>query len=132
MLPFFPISITARDYALFHQWIADKKAPEGYYKSVMDPSKTKFKENEIAKLLGEGITYGSQSYYLQELDIIYSSGSYGQVGYSDMKSGVSVIFLQDWAVNAEVDKFIETRDRAIAVIEHLRKHQDPRIFRSRF
>ena len=85
----------------------------------MDPSKTKFQENEIAQLLGEGITYGSQSYYLQELDLIYSSGSYGQIGYSDMKSGVSVIFLQDWAVNAEVDTFFETRDRAIAVIQYL-------------
>ena len=130
--PNYGISITARDYALFHQWIAQGKAPDGYYKSVTDPGKTKFQENETAQLLGKGITYGSHSYYLQELDIIYSSGSYGQIGYSDMKSGVAVIFLQDWAVNAEIDKYFETRDRAIAVIQYLRRNAEPRSSRMRF
>ena len=118
--PSYGISITARDYALFHKWIAQGKAPKSYYASAMDTSKTKFGENEAGKLLGKGITYGSQSYYLHEHDVLYSSGSFGELGYSDMKSGVSVVYLQDWAVNAELEKFFETRDRALAIIYHLR------------
>jgi CubicO group peptidase (beta-lactamase class C family) len=129
--PAYGISITARDYALFHQWIAQRKGPQSYYASAMDMSKTKFGENETAKLLGKGITYGSQSYYMQENDVIYSSGSYGQVGYSDMKTGVSVVFLQDWAVNAELEKFFATRDRALAIITYLRAKSQPGILRGR-
>jgi CubicO group peptidase (beta-lactamase class C family) len=130
--PNYGISLTARDYALFHQWIAQGKAPKSYYASVMDPSKTKFSENEVAQLLGGGITYGSQSYYLKEQDVIYSSGSYGELGYSDMETGISVVFLQDWAVNTEIDKYFVTRERAIAIIDHLRLYSDPRKMRSRF
>lgn len=123
--PAYGISISARDYALFHQWIAQGKAPKSFYASAMDTSKTKFGENETGKLLGKGITYGSQTYYLQEHDVMYSSGSYGQVGYSDMQNGVSVVFLQDWAVNAELEKFFDTRDRALAIIYHLRAKTAP-------
>lgn len=118
--PSYGISISARDYALFHQWIAQGKAPKSYYASTLDTSKTKFGENEIAALLGEDIIYGSQSYYLKDDDVLFSSGSFGQVGYSDLKTGVSVVFLQDWAVNAELDKFFTTRDRALAIIQYLR------------
>lgn len=118
--PAYGISISARDYALFHQWLAQRKGPKSYYGSALDKSKTKFGENETAKLLGEGITYGSQSYYLQEHDVLYSSGSFGQLGYSDMKTGATVVFLQDWAVNAELDKFFDTRDRALHIIGALR------------
>jgi CubicO group peptidase (beta-lactamase class C family) len=114
------ISISTRDYALFHQWIAQMKAPKSYYASFTDESKDKFSQNEVAKLLGEGIIYGSQTYYLSDLDIAYSSGSFGQLGYSDFKNGVSIVFLQDWAVNAELDKFFITRDRAISIINYLR------------
>jgi hypothetical protein len=95
----------------------------------MDTSKTKFGENETAKLLGGGTTYGSQSYYLQKHDVLYSSGSFGQIGYSDMQSGVSVIFLQDWAVNAELKKFFESRDRALAIINYLRAKSQPGFLR---
>ena len=114
------ISITARDYALFHQWIAQNKAPKSYYAALKDETKDKFGQNDVAKLFGEGIVYASQSYYLKDLDIVYSSGSYGQVGYSDLRTGVSVVFLQDWAVNVELGKFFTTRDRAIAIIKFLR------------
>ena len=67
--PSYGISISARDYALFHQWIAQGKAPKSYYASFTDLSKDKFGQNEIAQLLGEGIIYGSQTYYLSDLDI---------------------------------------------------------------
>ncbi len=118
--PSYGISISARDYALFQQWIAQRKAPKSYYLSAMDTSKTKFGENDTGKLLGGNLTYGSQSYYLYESDVLYSSGSFGQIGYSDMQDGIAVIFLQDWAVNAELEKFFECRDRALAIINHLR------------
>ena len=36
----------------------------------MDTRKTKFGENETGKLLGQGVTYGSQTYYLEEHDLI--------------------------------------------------------------
>ena len=129
--PAYGISITARDYALFHQWIAQRKGPKSYYASAMDTSKTKFGENETGKLLGKDITYGSQTYYMQEHEVVYSSGSYGQVGYSDMMTGVSVVFLQDWAVNAELEKFFDTRDRALAIITYLRAKSQPGILRGR-
>ena len=129
--PAYGISISARDYALFHQWLAQRKGPKSYYASAMDASKTKFGENETGKLLGEGITYGSQSYYLQEHDVLYSSGSFGQIGYSDMRSGVSVIFLQDWAVNAELEKYFESHDRALAIINYLRAGSSPGILLGR-
>ncbi len=118
--PSYGISISARDYALFHQWIAQGKAPKSYYKSAMDTSKTEFSKNEIGRSLGGGITYGSQTYYMKDKGVLYSSGSFGQLGYSDMKSGASVIFLQDWAVNAELDKYYETRERALKIFEELR------------
>ena len=118
--PSYGISISARDYALFHQWIAQGKAPESYYASVTDPSKTKFGEDEIAQGTFPGVRYGSQSYYIHGNDVIFSSGSYGQSGYSDLKTGVAVIFLSDWAVNWEVDKGLDNRYRAIAIINYLR------------
>ncbi len=114
------ISMTARDYALFHQWIAEGKAPKSYYKSATDASKTKFGGDETGKLFGGGITYGSQSYYMADHNVLYSQGSYGQQGFSDLSTGVSVIFMQDWAVNAEMDKLLESRDKALAIIHYLR------------
>ena len=123
--PSYGISISARDYALFHQWIAQGKAPKSYYASALDVTKTKFGENETSKLIATGVTYGSQSYYMGEHNILYSSGSFGQVGYSDMKTGVAVVFLQDWAVNWEVDKGFDTRDRALSIIYHLRAVSAP-------
>ena len=119
--PSYGISISARDYALFHQWIAQGKAPKSLYESFTDESKDEFGKNEIAQLLGKNIIYGSQTYFLSEQNIAYSSGSYGELGYSDLENGVSVVFLQDWAVNAELDKFHATRDRAVAIIEYLRQ-----------
>lgn len=118
--PSYGISISARDYALFHQWIAEGGVPKSYYASVTDPTKTKLGEDEIASATFPGVRYGSQSYYIVENDVIYSSGSYGQNGYSDMKSGVAVVFLSDWAVNWEVAKGDDNRYRALAIINHLR------------
>lgn len=69
------ISISARDYALFHQWIASFKAPPSYYASVKDPTKNKLAENELAAPILPGVRYGSQSYYIVDDGVIFSSGS---------------------------------------------------------
>jgi CubicO group peptidase (beta-lactamase class C family) len=119
--PSYGISTSARDYALFHQWIAQGKAPKSYYASVTDVKKSKFsKTNPLANSTFPGVEYGSQSYYIAENDVIYSSGSFGQQGYSDLKTGLSIVFLSDWAVNWEVAKGNANRERAIAIINHLR------------
>ena len=88
------ISISLRDYALFHQWLAQGKGPKSYYASARDASKTKIQENEFGALYSKGtpITYGSQTWYLAQHDILMSYGSYGQVGLSDMKTGVPSSF----------------------------------------
>ena len=124
--PCYGISVSARDYALFHQWIAQGKAPKSYYASVMDVKKSMFsKTNPLASSTFPGVEYGSQSYYIAEHDVLFSSGSYGQNGYSDLKTGVSVVFLSDWAVNWEVAKGNANRERAIAIINHLRLKSSP-------
>ena len=124
--PCYGISTSARDYALFHQWIAQGKAPKSYYASVMDTKKSMFsKTNPLAKSTFPGVEYGSQSYYIAENDVIYSSGSFGEQGYSDLKTGISIIFLSDWAVNWEVAKGNANRARAIAIINHLRLESSP-------
>jgi hypothetical protein len=82
-------------------------------------------QDETGKLFGTGITYGSQTYYMKEHDVLYSQGSFGQQGFSDMKTGLAVIFMQDWAVNAEMDKLIASRDKALAIIQYLRAQTHP-------
>lgn len=124
--PCYGISTSTRDYALFHQWIAQGKAPKSYYASVTDIKKSKFsKTNPLANSTFPGVEYGSQSYYILEDDVIFSSGSYGQQGYSDLKTGISIVFQSDWAVNWEVDKGNANRERAIAIINHLRLDSSP-------
>ena len=124
--PSYGISTSARDYALFHQWIAQGKAPKSFYTSVMDIKKSKMsKTSPLAKSTFPGVEYGSQSYYIAEDDLIYSSGSYGQQGYSDLKTGIAVIFQSDWAVNWEVDKGNIGRKRATAIINYLRSKSSP-------
>lgn len=117
--PAYGISMTLRDYGLFHQWIAEGNAPQSFYQSVTDISKDGVSKK--LSFLPDQVVYGSQTYYLPEQDVIYSQGSMGQNGYSDMVSGISVIFLQDWATNFEPSKYLETHKRAMAIIGYLRE-----------
>ena len=121
--PAYGISTTLRDYALFHQWIAEGKAPKSFYASVQDVDKDLLAESEKGKgmkaALGTPITYGSQGWYLPEHKIILSVGSYGQLGFSDLDSGISVVFMQDWEDNAVTEKLAATVARALFVIDAL-------------
>jgi CubicO group peptidase (beta-lactamase class C family) len=121
--PSYGISSTLRDYGLFHQWIAEGKAPQSFYASVRDLDKDLLGKSEtgkaVATALGTPVAYGSQGWYLPEHDIIYTAGSYGQYGFSDMKTGISVVFMQDWEDNAVVEKLIDTLARALFVIDQM-------------
>ena len=121
--PSYGISCTLRDYALFHQWIARGKAPKSFYRSVQDLDKDLLAKSEkgkgMAAALGTPVTYGSQGWYLPEHKIVLSIGSYGQVGFSDLESGTSVVFMQDWEDNGVTSKLAESVARALVVIGHL-------------
>jgi len=121
--PSYGISCTLRDYALFHQWIAQGKAPKSFYRSIQDLDKDLLAESEkgkgMAAALGTPIMYGSQGWYLPEHEVVLSIGSYGQVGFSDLESRISVVFMQDWEDNGVTEKLVDTVARALFVIEEL-------------
>ena len=122
--PSYGISCTLRDYALFHQWIAEGKAPKSFYTSVQDVDKDLLAESEKGKgmkaALGTPVTYGSQGWYLPEHKLVLSIGSYGQVGFSHPETGIAVVFMQDWEDNGVVEKLVDTVARALFVIDRLR------------
>jgi CubicO group peptidase (beta-lactamase class C family) len=121
--PSYGISCTLRDYGLFHQWIAQGKAPTSYYASIQNLDKDLFGKTEAGEgliaALGTPVAYGSQSWYLSEHKIIYTAGSFGQYGFSDLETGISVVFMQDWEDNAVVAKYVEMVARALFVIDQL-------------
>ena len=122
--PSYGISMTLRDYGLFHQWIAQEKAPKSFYASVEDVDKDLLRESEsgkgMAKLFGTPVTYASQAWYLPEHNVIHSVGSYGQVGFSDLDTGIAVVFMQDWEDNGVPAKNAETVARALFVLDRLK------------
>jgi len=71
----------------------------------------------LAEALGTPVVYGSQGWYFPEHKIIYTAGSYGQYGFSDLEAGISVAFMQDWEDNAVAPKLVEMVSRALFVIE---------------
>jgi len=121
--PSYGISCTLRDYGLMHQWIAQGKAPKSFYASVQNLDKDLLSKSEkgkaLADALGTPVTYGSQGWYFPEHKIIFTVGSYGQVGFSDLETGISVAFMQDWEDNAVGAKLVETVTRALFVIDQL-------------
>ena len=121
--PSYGISCTLRDYGLFHQWIAQGKAPKSFYASIQNLDKDLFGESEMGKALAEAlgtpVVYGSQGWYFPKHKIIYSAGSYGQYGFSDLDTGISVAFMQDWEDNAVGAKLVEMVARALFVIDQL-------------
>ena len=121
--PSYGISCTLRDYALFHQWIAQGKAPKSYYRSVQNLDKDLLSKSEkgkgLAAAFGTSLVYGSQTWVLPEHKVVFSMGSYGQDGFSDLESGISVVFMQDWEDNGVTEKLVDTVARALFVIEKL-------------
>jgi len=109
--PSYGISTTLRDYGLFHQWIAEGKAPKSFYSSINDLDKDRLAESEkgkgLAAALGTTITYASQAWVFPKDQMVLTIGSYGQVGFSDLETGISVVFQQDWEDNGVVSKMEE-------------------------
>lgn len=116
---------TLRDYGLFHQWIAKGKAPESFYRSIQNLDKDLFSKTEagqgLSAALGTSVAYGSQGWYFPEHQIIYTAGSYGQYGFSDLDTGISIVFMQDWEDNAVGPKLVEMVKRTFFVIDQLTK-----------
>ena len=121
--PSYGISCTLRDYGLFHQWIAQGKAPKSFYASAKNLDKDLYGKSEggkgAAALLGTRVAYASQAWLLPENKIIYTLGSYGQVGFSHVPTGITVVFMQDWEDNSVPAKYEETVARALFVIDQL-------------
>jgi CubicO group peptidase (beta-lactamase class C family) len=119
--PCYGISASTRDFALFHQWIARGAAPASYYDSATDRAKSEIRTtNPLAAVTFPGTNYGSQTYFMIAENVLHSSGSYGQIGMSDMDTGTAIAMHADWANNAEPAKFEESRARGVAIISALR------------
>ena len=122
--PSYGISCTLRDYGLFHQWIAQGKAPKSFYVSAKNLGKDLYGKSEggksAAALLETRVAYASQAWLMPEHEIIYTLGSYGQVGFSHLPTGITVVFMQDWEDNGVPTKYEETVARALFVIDQLK------------
>ncbi|MCL1051018.1 beta-lactamase family protein [Shewanella abyssi] len=121
--PSFGINVSAIDYALFHQYIAEGKAGKAFYEMAMDVKNDNLAANPAGQFLANGagkVTYGMQTYYIPEENVLMSIGSFGQLGFSDLSTGVSVINQQDWSINMDSDKAIDVIERSIKVIKALR------------
>jgi len=121
--PSYGISSTLRDYGLFHQWIAQGKAPKSFYASVQNLAKDGLSKSEsgkgMAAAFGSPVVYGSQGWYIPERKIVMSVGSYGQVGFSDLDTGITVVYMQDWENNSVAKKTVEMAACALFVIDQL-------------
>jgi beta-lactamase family protein len=121
--PSYGISCTLRDYGLFHQWIAQGKAPKSFYTSVNDLGKDRLAQSDKGKAMAAALktplTYASQAWVFPKDKMILTIGSYGQVGFSDLETGISVVFMQDWEDNGVTEKLVETVARARLVIDKL-------------
>ena len=122
--PSYGISCTLRDYALFHQWIAQGKAPKSFYKSTNDLNKDRLAISETGKGMAAGfktkVAYASQAWCLPDKKLILTLGSDGQGGFSDMDTGTSIVFMQDWEDNSVGEKSVATMFRALFILEKLK------------
>ncbi|MDN3680889.1 serine hydrolase domain-containing protein [Vibrio tapetis subsp. quintayensis] len=121
--PAYGINISAYDYALFTGYIAQGKAGSSFYKELKDPSNDVLNVTPGVKdVFGAAspTTYDMQSYTMLDEKIIYSHGSFGQTGFSDTKSGYSVIYLSDWYTNTDVPSLQKQLINAVDVINELR------------
>jgi hypothetical protein len=106
--------MSARDYALFHQWIATGNAPASYYASALDQSKDQITQNELMKPF-KNDSYGSQTYHMHDENFLISIGSFGQMGFSNMDTGISIVFLQAWSANAVAEKYLGNKRMATVI-----------------
>ncbi|WP_112479459.1 serine hydrolase domain-containing protein [Vibrio variabilis] len=122
--PAYGINVSALDYALFHQYIAEGKAGEAYYQLAKDVDRDLLAKGEkgefITSSTGYKVAYGAQTFYFPEENILMSVGSFGQLGFSDLDTGIAIVNQQDWSINMDQDKGPETIKRSIALIKKLR------------
>ncbi|MGF1692692.1 serine hydrolase domain-containing protein [Photobacterium kagoshimensis] len=122
--PSYGINTSLLDFTLFGQYIAQGKVGKAFYAELDDTSDdVLFKTPGAGEFLSAGgdVSYDMQSYYIKDKKIIYSHGSFGQSTFSDLETGITVAFLQDWSTNTDPDKLVVMLERATEVIEKLRK-----------
>lgn len=121
--PSYGINVSAYDYALFSGYIAQGKAGHSFYGELSDPSNDVLNVTPVIKdIFGAAstTTYDMQSYTMLDEGIIYSHGSFGQTGFSDMESGYSVVYLSDWYTNTVPSALEKQLVNAVDVIKQLR------------
>lgn len=124
--PSYGINLSALDYALFHQYIAQGRAGKVFYSTAKDVERDVLAKGPTGDYLAQGagkVTYGMQTYYLPDSNVLMSMGSFGQLGFSDLETGISVINQQDWSINIDTEKTPDTIARSVAIIEALRSAQ---------
>ena len=98
-------------------------APKSFYASVQNLDKDLYGKSEagqaVAGLLGTTVTYANQAWVMPEREIIFTLGSYGQVGVSHMPTGATIVVMQDWEDNGVAWKYKETIERAMFVLSQL-------------
>jgi CubicO group peptidase (beta-lactamase class C family) len=121
--PAYGINLSALDYALFHQYIAQGKAGKAFYSTAKDVERDVLAKGPTGEFMAQGagkVTYGMQTYYLADANILMSMGSFGQLGFSDLETGISVINQQDWSINIDTEKTPDTIARSVAIIKAMR------------
>lgn len=122
--PAFGINTSAYDFALFTGYIAQGKAGSTFYKELQDPSNDVLNVTPVTKdvfAAASPTTYDMQTYTMLDQNIVYSHGSFGQTGFSDLESGYSVIFLSDWYTNTDAPSLQKHLISAVEVINELRQ-----------
>lgn len=122
--PSYGINLSARDYALFHQYIGKGKAAKSFYKSIADDEKDLMKANALGEAFlsfGYKTIYGSQTYYMVDERIAFSFGSFGMLGFSDLSNGNVVVNQQDWYCNVDAQHLRDTVVRSVKILQALRK-----------
>lgn len=121
--PSYGINTSLIDYSLFAQYIAQGKAGKTFYAELKDSTDDVLRNTpvvgDVFSVAGD-MTYDMQSYTINSERIIISHGSFGQTSFSDIESGISVVYLSDWSTNTEVEKLGKQITNAVTIINELR------------
>ncbi|MEZ9232924.1 serine hydrolase domain-containing protein [Vibrio amylolyticus] len=121
--PSFGINSSAYDYALFTSYIAQGKAGQSFYAELKDSSNDVLNVTPVIKdvfAAASPTTYDMQSYTMKAENIVYSHGSFGQTGFSDLESGYSVIYFSDWYTNTVAPNLQKQLINTVDIINELR------------
>ncbi|OEY70481.1 hypothetical protein BI198_13570 [Rheinheimera salexigens] len=122
------VTITLRDAARFGQMMLERGVfkgkriiPESYFQSTFD---TPFTGHSTSyKILGMEEEYKNQVWMIQDANLMYTAGSFGQYIFVDYKNKFAVVFMANWANNS-IQKNLDHMLRIVlSVGEHIAKKQ---------